>query len=239
MADDAPPETAGTVLLIGASRGLGYAMTAAFVAAGWSVVGTVRGGAARTPLHDLADAYLGRVEIEQLDITAPDDIAGLRNRLAAWSFDMLFVNAGTATGKPNQPGGETLTEDFTRAMVTNALGPMRVIEQLQDLISPDGLIGVMSSGQGSIANNAGGGQDVYRASKAALNMFMRSYAARHADSRRALVLLAPGWIRTALGGANAPISVEEAMPQIMRVLLAQRGVPGLRFVDRDGRTVPW
>ena len=77
-------------------------------------------------------------------------------------------------------------------MVTNALSPLRAIETLQDLVTDDGTIGVMTSGQGSIANNERGGYEVYRGSKAALNMFMRSYAARHREEKRALVLMAPG-----------------------------------------------
>jgi len=68
---------------------------------------------------------------------------------------------------------------------------------------------------------------------------MRSYAARHAGEPRALVLMAPGWIRTALGGPNAPVSVEEAIPKVVDVLLSQRGKPGLQYLDREGRTVPW
>ena len=116
---------------------------------------------------------------------------------------------------------------------------MRVIEGLQDLVPADGLIGIMSSGQGSISNNAKGGHEVYRGSKAALNQYMRSYAARHAGEPRALVLMAPGWIRTELGGPDAPFSIEEAIPKVVDVLLAQQGKPGLQYLDREGRTVPW
>jgi NAD(P)-dependent dehydrogenase (short-subunit alcohol dehydrogenase family) len=124
-------------------------------------------------------------------------------------------------------------------MVTNALSPMRVIEGLQNLVPADGLIGVMSSGQGSISNNEKGGHEVYRGSKAALNQYMRSYAARHAGESRALVLMAPGWIRTALGGPDAPFSIEETIPKVVDVLLSQQGKAGLRYLDREGRTVPW
>ncbi|WP_276204596.1 SDR family oxidoreductase [Sphingomonas panacis] len=131
------------------------------------------------------------------------------------------------------------TDVFNRVMVTNALSPMHVIEGLQGLVAADGLIGVMSSGQGSLGNNIRGGNDVYRASKAALNQLMRCHAARHADDARAFVLMAPGWIRTALGGSNAPFSVEEAVPKVVEVLLAQRGRPGLQFLDREGQPVPW
>ena len=70
-------------------------------------------------------------------------------------------------------------------------------------------------------------------------MYMRSYAARHAREQRALVLMAPGWIRTDLGGPNAPVSVENAIPQVVKVFLAQQGKPGLHYLDREGRTVPW
>ena len=233
-----PPATRPTILLVGASRGLGLAMAAELVKRGWSVVGTVRGGA-RTELHDLADEHPEHIEIATLDVTEPDQITVLRDRLSGRSFDMLFHNAGIATANPRESVGEVSTEAFVRVLVTNALSPMRVIEGLQDLVSAGGLIGVMSSGMGSISNNERGGGDVYRASKAALSQLMRCYAARHAGEPRALVLMAPGWIRTALGGPDAPFTVEDAIPQVVDVLLSQRGKPGLKFLDREGRTVPW
>jgi len=193
-----------TILLVGASRGLGLAMAAEFLEKGWNVAGSVKGGA-RTELHDLADAHPGRVEIESLDVTQPDQITALHDRLSGRSFDILFHNAGVADANPRQSVAEVSTEEFVRVMVTNALSPMRVIEGLEDLVPADGLIAIMSSGQGSISNNERGGAEVYRASKAALNQLMRSYAARHAGEPRALVLMAPGWIRTALGGPGAPL----------------------------------
>ncbi len=213
-------------------------MAAEFLKKGWNVVGTVH-DSARTELHDLAEAHSGRIEIESLDITEPDQITALHDRLSGRSFDILFHNAGIANANPHQSVAEAPTEAFVRVMVTNALSPMRVIEGLQDLVPADGLIGIMSSGQGSISNNEKGGAEVYRGSKAALNQFMRCYAARHAGEPRALVLMAPGWIRTALGGPDAPFSVEEAIPKVVDVLLSQQHKPGLRYVDREGNTVPW
>jgi len=97
----------------------------------------------------------------------------------------------------------------------------------------------MSSGQGSITNNTNGGHEVYRGSKSALNQYMRSFAARHAGEKRALVLMAPGWVRTGLGGADAPLGIEDSIPKVVNVLLAQRDKPGLQYLDREGRTVPW
>jgi len=230
---------AATILLIGASRGLGHAMAAEFLKRGWNVVGTVRGGGTRTLLHDLADQYKGRVEIEILDICEPDQLAALHGRLSGRTFDMLFVNAGTTNQDPTQTIGEVSTEDFVHVMITNALSPMRVIEGLEHYVSPTGLIGVMSSGQGSIGNNGTGERELYRGSKAALNMFMRSFAARHAGTSRAMVLMAPGWVRTALGGPDGRLSIEESVPSLVNVLLSKLGTPGLQYVDYLGRTVPW
>jgi NAD(P)-dependent dehydrogenase (short-subunit alcohol dehydrogenase family) len=228
-----------TILIVGASRGLGYAIAAEFLTKGWNVVGTVRAGNRPTLLHALADAYPHRVEVETLDTTQPDQIDSLRARLAARVFDILFVNAGTTNPDPTQTIGEVSTADFVNLMITNALSPMRVVEQLSDLVPPDGLIGVMSSGQGSIADNESGQREVYRGSKAALNQLMRSFAARHAGSQRAMLLMAPGWVRTDLGGPEGRLSIEESVPGIVDVLMAKQTRPGLEFLDYRGRTVRW
>ncbi len=227
-----------TILLVGASRGLGRAMAAEFVKKDWQVVGTVREGR-RAELDGLVRTYPDQVAVEQLDITEPEQIAALRDRLTGKSFDMLFVNAGTANYDQAETIAETSTDEFVRVMLTNTLGVMRTVEGLQDLVRPAGLIGTMSSGQGSVANNVRGGHEVYRGSKAALNQYMRSYAARQADGQRAMVLMAPGWIRTELGGPEATFSMEETIPELVDTLIAQQGMPGLRFIDRHGKSVPW
>jgi NAD(P)-dependent dehydrogenase (short-subunit alcohol dehydrogenase family) len=226
------------VLIVGASRGLGHAMAAEFVERDWRVTGTVRAGSGRTELHDLADAHPGRLDIETVDITEPAQIAALRERRAGRTFDVLFVNAGTTNDERTRIGDVT-TEEFTRVMVTNALSPMRVVETLSDLVPPTGLIGAMTSGQGSITNNTTGFREVYRGSKAALNMFMRSVAARETERDRAFLLMAPGWVRTSLGGPGARLTIEESVPNLVEVLLAKRDRPGLEYLDYLGRTVPW
>ena len=230
--------TAPSILLIGASRGLGYAMAEEFLRRGWNAVGTVRASAG-TKLHELAEEYRGRLTVERVDISEADQLVGLRDRLFGHRFDVLFVNAGTANKNQDESIAEVSTEEFAHLMITNALSPMRAIETLEGLVTESGLIGIMSSGQGSVANNLKGGHEVYRGTKAALNTYMRSYAARHVDGKRALLLLAPGWIRTELGGPDAPLTMAEAIPDIVNVVLSKQNVPGLEYLDRMGKAVPW
>jgi NAD(P)-dependent dehydrogenase (short-subunit alcohol dehydrogenase family) len=228
---------AGRVLLIGASRGLGLALAEKWVDGGWHVTATVR-ESGQTALRELAERYPAQVEVEMVDVTSPFQIAALHDRLAGRMFDLLFHNAGTA----NQPDGtvaETSTDEFIKVMVTNALSPLRIIETFQDRVEPTGIVGVMSSGQGSVTNNTNGGHEVYRGSKAALNTYMRSYDARHRGEQRTLILMAPGWVKTDLGGPAARLTIGESIPGVIKVIDGLRGQPGLHYVDYLGQTVPW
>ncbi|MFG6278126.1 SDR family NAD(P)-dependent oxidoreductase [Microbacterium sp. 5K110] len=227
-----------SVLVVGASRGLGLAIARTYVDRGARVVATVRGDVSE-PLRAVRDAAPDRVEFEHVDIADGAQIAALANRLRGRTFDLLFVVAGISLAPRPQAAADIEDGDFVRTLATNALGAMRVVERLQPLVSPTGTIAVLSSGQGSITNNTSGGFEVYRASKAALNQLMRSFAARHANDSRALLLLAPGWIRTDMGGDGAGLEIDEAIPTLIDTVEAQRGTPGLRFLDRTGIPVPW
>jgi NAD(P)-dependent dehydrogenase (short-subunit alcohol dehydrogenase family) len=230
--------TAGkSALIIGASRGLGYALAAEYLARGWHVTATVR-RSGWTGLHNLAKSSDGRLNVETVDITVPDQVAELRGRLAQEAFDLLFINAGVTNG-PEETVADVPTDTFIRLMVTNALSPMRVVEALQELVTSNGTIGVMSSGQGSIANNDKGGFEIYRASKSALNQLMRSFAARHAGDPHTLLLMAPGWVQTDLGGPAAPLTIDQSIPGVADTIEAQAGKGGLQYLDYQGRTVRW
>lgn len=225
-----------TALIIGASRGLGFAIVKELLSRDWAVVGTVRqtGG---TELHELAEKSSGKLRVEPVDITSASQIAELKMRLQDEKFDLLFVNAGIGNNYTDTISNVS-ADIFTKLMITNTLAPMKVVDAFQANVPAAGTIGIMSSGQGSLTNNEkGGGDFVYRASKAALNMMMRSFAASHAS--RTLLLIAPGWIKTDLGGQNATYTIEEAIPRIVDTIVAQAGKPGLQFLDQFGKPVPW
>jgi NAD(P)-dependent dehydrogenase (short-subunit alcohol dehydrogenase family) len=226
-----------TALIIGASRGLGLGLVREYLARGWHVAGTVR-GPARTPLHDLADRHPNQLVIETVDINEAAQTQALRERLANRRFDLLFVNAGVAND-PAETIGQVTDETFIRVMVTNALSPMRIVERFEPLVPANGAIALMSSGLGSVADNEAGGWEVYRASKASLNTLMRSFAARHAGDPRSFLLIAPGWVRTDMGGPHAHLDVETSMRGVVDAITARSGQSGLHYVNYQGNTVRW
>ncbi|WP_058960281.1 SDR family NAD(P)-dependent oxidoreductase [Type-E symbiont of Plautia stali] len=223
-------------LLIGASRGLGFALAETMLQRGYQVVATGRAHST-DKLAQLAACYPQQLTVETVDITDPEQVRALHQRLAGTEFDMLFVNAGVKNDD-RETIADVSTEEFTRVMVTNALSPLRVIETFKDRVSPSGTIAVMSSGQGSLTNNTNGNYEVYRGSKAALNMFMRSFAARHQDART-LLLMAPGWVQTDMGGPEARLTIDESIPNLLNTMEAYAGRSGLHYLDYLGRVVPW
>jgi NAD(P)-dependent dehydrogenase (short-subunit alcohol dehydrogenase family) len=223
-----------TALIVGASRGLGLAMVNEYLKRGWHVTGTVR-GTARTPLHDLASRSEGRLEVESVDVTDRNQVNALRHRLAERRFDLLFMNAGVNISS-SYTISTTPLEEFVRLMVTNAYSPMSFVEIFEGLVKPNGTIGVMSSGLGSITNNSGS-SDAYSASKASLNMLMKCFSARHAA--RPTVIITPGWVHTDMGGASAPLTIDDSIPGVVNAIESCAGKPGLKFLNYQGQSVPW
>ncbi len=229
--------TTETVLIVGASRGLGLGLAHEYAKRGWRVIGTVRAASPATGLHALAAESNGRVIVEMIDINIPDQITALRKRLDGQKIDLLFVNAGVSNGS-NETVPESSTEEFNRLLVTNAWSPMRVIEAFVDLVPPDGVIAAMSSGLGSVTNNTRGGWEIYRASKAALNTMLRSFSVRSGAGRTVLAV-APGWVRTDMGGPTATLDVETSVKGMVDAIAARRGRPGAMYVNYLGEDVAW
>ncbi|MFC3454584.1 SDR family NAD(P)-dependent oxidoreductase [Amycolatopsis speibonae] len=222
-------------LVIGASRGLGLVLAEELTRRGRRVIATARRNGGELP--EKAAASNGRLRVETLEMTSDDQLAALRERLDGVELDLLFVNAAIDRG--NLPLTEVSTETFAEVMITNALSPLRALETLRDLVAPGGTVAIMSSRQGSVSLNTRPGFELYKASKAALNQLMRSYATRYAEDGQTKLLNHPGHNRTPLGGPGAPLTAEESMPAVVDVLEAQAGAPGLQFLDLYGEVVPW
>jgi NAD(P)-dependent dehydrogenase (short-subunit alcohol dehydrogenase family) len=222
-------------MVVGASRGLGLALAEEWCERGWRVITTVRGRPKE--LETLASRYPGNVEIETVDIAKADTVKALRARLEGRRVDVLFINAGIARAINATPASVD-EQDFLDMMLTNALSPVRAVELLDDLVPAGGVVAVMTSELGSITNSNGSWQ-IYSSSKAALNMLMKGFAARRPDDPRALLLVAPGWVRTSMGGTDALLSIEESIPLVVDMVEANRGKPGLRYLDRFNKPLPW
>ena len=224
-----------TALIVGASRGLGLALAEEYCSRGWQVVATARDQ--RVPLLDLQDRFPGQLEIEQVDIVDFQAVQALHKRLTIPGLDVLFVNAGICRANELTPS-QVDEKDFVDMMLTNALSPVRVVEVFHDAVKADGVIAVMSSELGSITDSAGFWA-LYSASKAALNMLMKAFSAKRPDETRALLLVAPGWVRTEMGGSDAALDVSESIPLVVDTLERNAGVPGLRYLDRHGEQIAW
>lgn len=218
-----------TALIIGASRGLGLGLCREFASRGWQVTGTTRCAGV------LRDAGIAQIH---LDIRHDEDLAALANRLAPESLDLLFLNAGVK-GPERQSADHVTAGELQDLMQVNAIAPVHVARQLLPAVKRGGLVAFMSSKMGSIAANQDGEWELYRASKAALNSLTRGFFARDAKPRSINVLtLHPGWVRTDMGGAAAPLSVEQSVRGIADVIERHRD-PEHRFLDYAGNTVPW
>lgn len=223
-------DAARHVVIVGGSGGLGRAAVEEHLRRGWRVTATVRDSDA--PIDLRSDA----LTVETLDTTDWDAIDALGHRLAT-PVDRLFVVAGIA-GPSDVPIGDADPGKFAEMMLVNALAPLRLIDRWDGLVAKDGLVAVMSSSQASIALNDDAGKEAYRMSKAALNMGLRSIAARRADER-SYVAINPGWVRTAIGGPEATLSVGESIAGVVDTLDGRQRTPGIAFLSHDGKVLPW
>ena len=226
-------------LVVGASRGLGLGLAAELQRRGWNVVGTVRDEAGERRLRKLADEPGGEIRVEHLDINDDAQIATLRRRLDATQFDLVFVNAGIAP-QGRGDAARASRDEAAAIFMTNAVAPMRVARAFLDRVrNGPGIIAFMSSGLGSVANKTDSYSELYSASKAALNSLSRSLAASLGGRRITVLAVAPGWVRTDMGGRGASLSVEESTRGIVDMLESRAGTGRHGFVDHRGREVEW
>ena len=223
-----------TVLIVGASRGIGQEFARQYKKSGWRVLATARDDAALDALNALG------AETFAVDVTAPQQIAALGWKLDGERLDAAIVVSGVYG--PRTERIETITaEDFDHVMHTNVRGPMQLMPILLPLVEEaGGVFAVISSKMGSIADTSGTSGWLYRVSKAALNDALK--LASLEASRATCVSLHPGWVRTDMGGAQAAIDPERSVAG-MRDVLAQaaaaRDAFNGRFYQYDGTPLDW
>lgn len=215
-----------TVLVIGASRGIGFEFVRQYRADGARVIATARDEAGLARLREAG------AEALRVDVADPASVSGLAWQLDGEKLDVALYVAGVmdrshATAPPTR-------DTFDRVMHTNLLGAMQAIPQVAPLVAAaGGRFAFISSAMAHIASVPDSRGWLYRASKAALNMAVA--AARHDYPQACLVALSPGWVQTDMGGASASLTTEASVAA-MRHTLAQLG-PAQRgaFLNYDGR----
>ena len=216
-----------TVLVIGASRGIGLEFVRQYREAGARVIATARDDAGLARLKALGATPL------RVDVANPASVSGLAWQLDGEKIDIaLYVAGAWATADARTP---PTREDFDRLMHTNVLGAMQAIPQVAPLVEaqPRGRFAFITSEMGRIAGVDSSDAWIYRASKAALNMAVAS--AQHDHPQAILVALSPGWVQTDMGGAAAPLTVDQSVAG-MRAALERLGPQHKgAFLDYDGR----
>lgn len=220
-----------TVLIVGASRGIGLELTRQYLADGARVFATARSDAALAQLRGLGARVL------RLDVADAASASGLAWQIDGEAFDTVVVNAGVygPSSSGLQPPSE---EDFDQVMHTNVLGPMRVIPQLADALAAGARLGVISSRMGSMGLRASASGWLYRASKAAVNSVLKDASIALAG-QAICVALHPGWVRTDMGGAGAELDVADSARDLRRTLNGLTAADNGRFLNHDGQPLAW
>jgi len=223
-----------TVLLIGASRGIGHELARQYLAEGCRVIATARSDDGLASLKALGAQTL------RLDVANPASNSGLSWQLDGEKIDLAIYVAG-AMDRASANTPPTL-DSFDAVMHTNVMGAMQVIPQIAPMVQETkGVIACISSVMGSMQETTSGNAALYRVSKAALNMVVRCTQAEQPDVT--VLAIHPGWVQTDMGGAQAPLTPEQSassLRQTLNRILEQRD-PTHRgaFLNHDGQSLPW
>ena len=229
------------VLVTGANRGLGLEFTRQLLARGDRVYATCRHPGKALELTSLAGAHPGHLHVLPLDLDKERSIAELVRETAALTdaLDVLINNAGVLVS--GERFGALAAKALEDTFASNVTGPLLLTQALFPLLEKGKNSRVMnlSSRLGSIAGSGGFGTPSYAISKAALNMATRQLAAALTPHHITVFCVSPGWVRTDMGGASAPLTPADSVAKLLGVLDAAKAVDAGRFLDNDGSDIPW
>ena len=212
-----------TILITGAGRGLGLELARQYAADGWKVIGTERGPKAEY----------------RLDVEKREQFDTLKKKLKNQPIDVLFCNAGIIGTRGSALGSFDYAA-WEEVFRVNVLGAAATVEALVDNVaaSERKIIAMMSSRLGSVTETSGATLP-YGTSKAALNLLTKGLAMSLKPRGITVVAFTPGWVRTDMGGASAPLGPEESIAGIRKVIAGLKPSDSGRFLSHDGKQVPW
>jgi len=224
-----------TVLITGAARGLGLDFTRQYAARGYRVLACARNA-------DALKGIKGDIHHQPLDVTDYEAVASLARKLAAEAIDVLVCKAGLGGVGGRSAGvlGEVDARTWREIFEVNALAPLMMAQAFVDHVarSQQRKMIAISSRLGSIALNEGG-RYAYRASKSALNMEWKSLSIDTAARKLICVVLHPGWVQTDMGGPAAPLTIDQSVSAMVKVIDGLKPSDNGRFINYDGTEFPW
>jgi len=223
----------GTVLVVGASRGIGLEFVRQYAADGEQVLATYRKDADAARLRKLGATAL------RLDVLDAASRTALTTQIGATRLDVVVLSAGvygarTAGLEAPDPA------EFDRVMHTNVLAPMHLITLLSPHLADAGAkLAILSSNMGSIGRMANASGWLYRASKAAVNAALRAASLELGPRGVVCIAFHPGWVRTDMGGAGASIDVVESVTNLRRVIAQANDSHNGKFLNYTGEHISW
>ncbi len=231
------------ILITGANRGIGLALTKAFLANGdCSIFATCRNPDGAAQLKELAQKRHGSVSLLQMDVTDEASISRAADFVdaEAGGLDLLINNAGISGDDHARIMGKLTSTEVSHVITTNAVSALIVTQACRELLKKgdNPRVVMISSGLGSLSR-AGGSSYAYRMSKAAMNMAARVLAFDGAMAGITTVTVAPGWVRTDMGGAAANLSPEESARSMLALMNSLSASDNGKFYRYDGSELDW
>ena len=223
-----------TVLITGASRGIGLELAKQYAADGWTVIATCRDPGSAGTLK----ALKGDVRVEALEVTDEKQLKALADRLDGTAIDVLLNNAGILTGY--ERFGETDTASWLKTLHVNTIAPLKITEAFVAHVARSGekKVAAITSGMGSISRGQPGAF-AYRSSKAGLNMAMSTAAQELRAQGISVAVISPGWVKTDMGGSGADITPEQSAAGIRKVIANMSPATSGHFFNYSGEEIPW
>lgn len=230
-----------TALVTGANRGLGLEFVKQLNNQGWRVFACCRNPTDADSLLQLVQASGGKISVHALAVDNSAHVSQLVETLKDQAVDLLINNAGMYLGGTGERFGSSASEEWLKVFQTNTIAPLKMAEAFVENVAQSELkiIANITSKMGSLGDNTSGGAYMYRSSKAALNMVVKSMALDLEPQGIKVALLHPGWVKTDMGGPNALISPQQSVAGMLKILLNLGWQDSGRFLAYDGQEVEW